>query len=224
MVVICCATAPPLVNASYWLEGGGGGGGHNLVGVPDLDHYEKLEYPKFELQELGTETHGEIPPKTVKVLKTISYKVPQPYPVHIPYKVPYPVHVEKPIPVVQTKIVKISHPIPIPVDKVPSEEFQPPHESGSDWSGSGGTFGGSFSEAAPEQHAGFGGGFGGGVEQLQQTYGVPGHEPGLPLGDGDYAQFGGGADHGAEDRSGTYESVAQAQEGHSGAQSEEQQH
>lgn len=204
------------VFASYWLEGGGGGGGgHNLVGVPDLDHYEKLDYPKFELQELGTETHGEIPPKTVKILKTISYKVPQPYPVHIPYKVPYPVHIEKPIPVVQTKIVKISHPIPIPVDKAhSSEEFHPQLSSGggSDWSGSGseGTFGGSFSESA------------GGVQQLQETYGVPGHEPGIPLGAGDYGSFGGGEDHGAEDRSGTYESVAQPQVEQGGEQIEQQ--
>lgn len=209
--------------ASYWLEGGGGsggggggGGGYNLVGVPDLDHYEKLNYPKFELQELGTETHGEIPPKTVKVLKTISYKVPQPYPVHIPFKVPYPVHIEKPIPVVQTKIVKISHPIPIPVDKVPSpEEFQSSLGSsggGSDWSGSGseGTFGGSFSESA------------GGAQQLQETYGVPGQEPGIPLGAADFSSFGGGEDHGAEDRSGTYESVAQPQVEQSAEQIEHQ--
>lgn len=212
MVVTCCIATTRLVHASVWLEGGGGGGSHNLVGVPDLDHYNKLEYPKFELQDLGTETHGEIPPKTIKVLKTISYKVPQPYPVHVPYKVPYPVHIEKPYPVVQTKIVKISHPIPIPADKTPSEHFQPPQ----DWSGSEGTFGGSFSEAAAgaEQHAAYDGSYGGGggAEQLQQTYGVPGHEPGLPLGGGDYAAFAGGADHGAEDRSGTYESLAQPQQ------------
>lgn len=179
-----------------------------MVGVPDLDHYEKLEYPKFELQELGTETHGEIPPKTVKVLKTISYKVPEPYPVHIPYKVPYPVHVDKPYPVVQTKIVKISHPIPIPVEKAPSEDYQPPHESGNGWIGSGseGAFGGSFSSGAEQQQPTYGGSFG--AEQLQQTYGVPGHEPGLPLGSVDYSSYGGGEDHGAEDRSGNYESVA----------------
>lgn len=210
--------------ASYWLEGGGGGGGsHNLVGVPDLDHYGKLEYPKFELQELGTETHGEIPPKTVKILKTISYKVPQPYPVHIPYEVPYPVHVEKPIPVIHTKIVKINQPFPVPADKgIPSGEFQPPLESGGggDWSSSGsdGTFGGSFSEPSTG---------GGGVQQLQQSYGVPGHEPGIPLSAEDFGSFGGGGggeDHGAEDRSGTYETVAQPQVEQGGEQIQQEQH
>lgn len=116
-----------LALASQWLGGGGGGGGgHNLVGVPGLDNYEHLEYPKYELQELGNEVKGEIPPKTVKVLKTISYKVPQPYPVHIPFKVPYPVTVEKPIPVVQTKIVKVSQPFPVPVEK-PSEVGRSEH-------------------------------------------------------------------------------------------------
>lgn len=224
LLAITCSS---LVHASQWLEGGGGG--HNLVGVPDLDHYGKLEYPKFELQELGTETHGEIPPKTVKILKTISYKVPQPYPVHIPFKVPYPVHVEKPIPVVQTKIVKISHPIPIPVEKSPSQEFQAPESSGSGgWiaSGSEGTYGGSFSEAAPvEQHGGFGGSFSGaGAEQLQQSYGVPGQEPGVPLGEGDYASFGGGEGHGAEDRSGSYEALAQAQQEQQGGEEAQGQH
>lgn len=227
-VLLVLATCLSNAFASYWLEGGGGGGGggHNLIGVPDLDHYEKLHYPNFELQELGTETHGEIPPKTVKVLKTISYKVPQPYPVHIPFKVPYPVHIEKPIPVVHTKIVKINQPFPVPVEKhEPAEELHPPLAAsggGGDWSGSSsgaeGAFGGSFSEPA------------GGVHQLQESYGVPGLEPGLPLGGGDYGGFGGsgGEDHGAEDRSGTYESVAQPQQQsgdeHQIQQEEQQQH
>lgn len=203
VIAICCMTA----QASQFYDGGG----LQLVGVPDLDHYEKLEYPKYDIQELGSETHGHIPPKTIKVLKTISYKVPEPYPVKVPFKVPYPVTVEKPIPVVETKFIKVPHPIPIPVVKevpvphevpkpypVPAEEFKAPEQdAGHGWAGS---FGG-----------GFGGSSFGGSEQLQTTYGVPGQEPGTPLGESDYGSYGssgyqgGGEDeHGEEDRSAGY--------------------
>lgn len=199
-----------------------GGAGYQLFGVPDLESYGKLEYPKYDLIELGNIVHGEIPPKTVKVLKTISYKVPQPYPVKVPYKVPYPVHIEKPYPVVETKFIKISHPVPFPVIKevpvplevpkpypVPADEYKPPAQEAASqgWAGAS-SFGGSYQGGGESSQ--------GGLDQFQ-SYGVPGQEAGAPLGASDYQSSFGGAEqqsqdyggqeeegHGLEDRSSSY--------------------
>lgn len=138
---------------------------------------------------------------------------------------PYPVHVEKPFPVVETKFIKVPHPVPFPVVKevpvplevpkpypVPADEYKPPQQDANSygWSGSSGSFGGSYQE---------GGGSQGGLEQLQ-SYGVPGQEAGTPLGAGEFQQSysGGGSEgqsqdfgsqseggHGLEDRSSNYE-------------------
>lgn len=222
---ICCIAA---AQASYYESGGGGGGeGYQLEGLPNLDSYGKLEYPKYDIQELGSEIHGEIPPKTIKVHKTITYKVPEPYPVKVPVKVPYPVHIEKPFPVVETKFIKVPHPVPYPVEKpihvpvevpkpfpVPAEEYKPPQQDAEGAQGWSGGFGGSF----------------GGSEHIQQTYGVPGHEPGQPLGGESYQQYNsfgsseyqgeGGDGHGEADQSANYAVSDKQDEG----SSEQEQH
>lgn len=214
-----------------------GGLEYQLYGVPDIESYGKLQYPKYDLLELGNIVHGELSPKTIKVLKTISYKVPQPYPVKVPYKVPYPVHVEKPFPVVETKFIKVPHPVPFPVYKqvpvplevpkpypVPAEEYKPPAQEAAahGWAGAS-SFGGSYQGGGELQ---------GGLEHLQ-SYGVPGQEAGVPLGAADYQSSFGGAEeqsqdfgsqeeegHGLEDRSSSY-AVADNQEQKS---EEEEQH
>lgn len=124
-----------------------------LVGVPNVRSYEKTHYPSFDIQDLGTVVHGEVPPKTIKIHESITVKEPQPYPVKVPHHVPYPVHIPKPYPVTVTKIVHVPHSVPVEVVKhvhvpveVPKPYPVPVHEhhgghdigggnGGGDWAG-----------------------------------------------------------------------------------------
>ncbi|RZB38794.1 hypothetical protein BDFB_011336 [Asbolus verrucosus] len=160
---ICClATAQARPGFDH------GGGSQQLQGVPDLSHYGKLTYPKFDVIDLGGGVKDSLPPAVVEITKTVSIKEPQPYPVKFPVPVPHPVPVAKPYPVVQTKIVKIPQPFPVEVIKkvpvpieVPKPFPVPSHE---------GSFGGSFAghgqlgyqkldEASSGDEGGYGGGF-----------------------------------------------------------------
>lgn len=149
-----------------------------LAGVPNERSYGKTHYPHFDIQDLGTSVHGEIPPKTIKIFESITVKEPKPYPVHVPQPVPYPVHVPKPYPVPVTKIVHVPHTVPVEVIKpvhvpvevpkpypVPSHEFhghsQGGHSDGGHLGGhlGGGDLGGHLGGHLEGGHLGGGGGF-----------------------------------------------------------------
>lgn len=127
---ICCMSAAQarpggyLDLAALGLSGGqsggqGGGspppGNYQLVGVPDESAYADLTFPEQPIQDLGTISEGEVPADSVRVTKTITIKVPQPYPVEVSNPVPYPVEVAKPYPVPVTKLVHVPHPVPFDV-------------------------------------------------------------------------------------------------------------
>ena len=76
--------------------GGGSFGGHN-------HNYD-----------LGTFVgKHQIPPKVIRIVKTVAVKVPVPYPVRVPHTIPYPVHVPKPYPVHVPKIVHVEKQVPV---------------------------------------------------------------------------------------------------------------
>ncbi|KAF5294548.1 hypothetical protein FQR65_LT10740 [Abscondita terminalis] len=111
-------------------HGGGDGGNlqYELMGVPDINGYGALNYPKFAILDLGTSQQGDIPPKVVKISSTVALKIPKPYPVKIPHNVPYPVHVDKPYPVPVPQLIKVPQPVPVEVIKkvpVPVEVPKP---------------------------------------------------------------------------------------------------
>lgn len=112
---------------------------HKLQTVPNKDSYGKIEYPHFDIIELGEYKKHHLPPKVIHVNKRIVIKEPKPYPVKVPHHVPYPVIQKVPYPVINKEIVKVPEPIPYPVVKtihvpvevpkpypVPSHEFEVP--------------------------------------------------------------------------------------------------
>ncbi|XP_017773072.1 PREDICTED: cyclin-dependent kinase inhibitor 1C-like [Nicrophorus vespilloides] len=122
---------------------GGGHGSEQLIGIPDLSSYEKLVYPHLDIQDLGSSSHGDLPAKEVKVIRTIKISVPHPVPIKVPHKVPFPVPIVKPYPVHVTKLVEVPHPVPVEVVKkipVPVEIPKPypvPQQEYNSQSGSG---------------------------------------------------------------------------------------
>lgn len=122
------------------------------MGTPDLQSYGGIEYPKYQLLDLGEYSTGLIPATEIHETKHITVKDPQPYPVKVPVPHPYPVHVAKPYPVVETKYVKVPQPVPYEVTKsvpVPVEVPKPypvpvqagGHDSGFGLGGGAGGFG-----------------------------------------------------------------------------------
>ncbi|XP_045479945.1 alpha/beta-gliadin A-V-like [Harmonia axyridis] len=171
-----------------------------LQTVPDFESYGKIEYPHFDIIELGSYQKGDIPPKTIHLTKKIVIKEPKPYPVKVPHPVPYPVPHKVPYPVVHTELVKVPHPVPYPVTKtvpvpvevpkpypVPSHELQ---DSGEGQSGYGGGQNGGDQGNYAEFNQQSGGeqdyGSQDSYNQAQLTYGVPQQVPGKPLGISEY--------------------------------------
>lgn len=106
-------------------------------------HTDSLyEIPKNE--ELGTYVGKHtLPPKIIRIVKTVAVKVPVPYPVKVPYPVRVPVHVPQPYPVHVQKLVKVHEPYPVHTDSKSfgsSDLGQHGHES-NDFSGHGGSSG-----------------------------------------------------------------------------------
>ncbi|KAK4886699.1 hypothetical protein RN001_002970 [Aquatica leii] len=167
-----------------------------LMGVPDIHGYGGLQYPKLNIQDLGTVYQGAIPPKIVKISSTVALRIPKPYPVKIPHKVPYPVHIDKPYPVPVTHLIKVPHAVPVEVIKnvpVPVEVPKPypvPQSEYSQSHGSGGldSYGGSnvhnnynnqhqsLTSGGFEDSSGYGQGYNG--YNSQDSY-SQGHEDGL---------------------------------------------
>lgn len=144
-VAICC---------SIWTAKARPGIGHGrLEGIPDLQTYSGIHYPKYDLLDLGEYSKGQVPGPQIHETKHITVKEPQPYPVQVPVPHPYPVHIPKPYPVVETKLVKVPQPVPYEVVKkvpVPVEVPKPypvsvSHGHGGDWdlhgAGSGTSYG-----------------------------------------------------------------------------------
>lgn len=70
----------------------------------------------------------QLPPKVIRITKTVAVKVPVPYPVKVPYTVPYPVPYAKPYPVHVPKYIKIKEQVPIEVP-VQQHQHQENHEN-----------------------------------------------------------------------------------------------
>lgn len=145
LIAICCLA---------WTAKARPGIGHvGLMGIPDLETYGSIHYPKYDILDLGEYSKGQVPGPQIHETKHITIKEPQPYPVQVPVPHPYPVHIPKPYPVVETKIVKVPHPVPVEVVKnvpVPVEVPKPypvpvSHSHGGDWdlhgAGSGTSYG-----------------------------------------------------------------------------------
>ncbi|XP_045479641.1 uncharacterized protein LOC123684425 [Harmonia axyridis] len=92
-------------------------GGHKLRTVPEGASYGKIQYPHFDIIDLGDYRKNGLPPKYIHVNKKIVIKEPKPYHVKVPHHVPYPVIQKVPYPVVNKEIVKVPQPIPYPVLK-----------------------------------------------------------------------------------------------------------
>lgn len=175
-----------------------------LAGVPNVGSYGKTVYPSFDIQDLGTSVHGEIPPKTIKIHESVTIKEPQPYPVKVPHPVPYPVHIPKPIPIPVTKIVHVPHSVPVEVIKpihvpveVPKPYPVPAHEYNA----------GGHGQEQGHGHD-LGGGFGGGHGFSGS---LPLHSEALHNIDSYGQGLGGfGGHEGQADQSAGYVSVAQA--------------
>lgn len=156
------------------------GGGHGLQGVPGIGAYGKVEFPKFDILELGEFSKGSLPPETIVSNKEIVIKEPQPYPVKVPHPVhvPYPVH--KPYPVVQTKIIKVPQPVPYEIVKkvpVPIEVPKPYPVPVSSHGGSSGGYGGGYGNGIEHQSLGGNeGSYGGGSDYGSGYEGGFGHE------------------------------------------------
>lgn len=119
-VAICCLASTAKARPGI---------GHvGLEGIPDLQTFAGIHYPKYDLLDLGEYTKGQVPGPQIHETKHITVREPQPYPVKIPVPQPYPIHVPKPYPVVETKLVKVPHPVPVEVIKnvpVPVEVPKP---------------------------------------------------------------------------------------------------
>lgn len=149
-VAICCSV-PSQASFSH------GGGHEQLSAVPDVSHYGKLTYPKYDFIHLGTDIKSSLPPTTVQITEFKTVQIPKPYPVKVPVPHPVLVHVPKPFPVVETKILKVPVPVPHEVIKqvpVPIEVPKPfpvssgdynHHHEGGDGGGGGGSYGGESS-------------------------------------------------------------------------------
>lgn len=89
-------------------------GGHGYGG----EHGGHGDYDGGKFEHLGSFVgKHQLPPKVIRITKTIAVKVPVPYPVKVPHGVPYPVHVPKPYPVHVPKLVKVSEPVPVHIPK-----------------------------------------------------------------------------------------------------------
>lgn len=77
-----------------------------------------LVHAQQQFQHLGTYVgKHHLPPKEIRITKTVAVKVPVPYAVKVPHAVPYPVHVVKHVPVPVTKIVKVHEQVPVAIPK-----------------------------------------------------------------------------------------------------------
>ncbi|KAJ8962996.1 hypothetical protein NQ314_005635 [Rhamnusium bicolor] len=122
LFAICCLVVVAKARPGY------SHGSDKLEGIPNLETYGYIKYPKYDLIELGEYSKGQIPGDIIHESKHVSVKVPEPYPVKVPVPHPYPVPVAKPYPVYETKIVKVPHAVPYEVIKnvpVPVEVPKP---------------------------------------------------------------------------------------------------
>ncbi|XP_066147075.1 uncharacterized protein [Euwallacea fornicatus] len=183
VLAICCLGAAK-ATPSQW--GSSGSSSQQLEGVPDLEIYSKITYPKYDILDLGEYSKDHLPGDEIKVTKDSKITIPQPYPVKVPVPQPYPVHIDKPYPVHETKIVKVPVPVPQIVEKkVPYPvEVPKPYpvqlHTQADNGGSG------------LEHYGGGGG-GGGLEGHQALEGSYGIQEQFPSDEGYESGIGGGS-------------------------------
>lgn len=105
---VIAALSAAVVNAGIY-GGHGGGSGIN-------DH--ELHHAEQHFQHLGSFVgKHHLPPKEIRITKTLAVKVPQPYPVKVPHPVPYPVKVVKHVPVHVPKVITVHEQVPVPVPK-----------------------------------------------------------------------------------------------------------
>ncbi|XP_055599344.1 adhesive plaque matrix protein-like [Uranotaenia lowii] len=89
---------------------------HNLINEMN-ETFSDLEQASEKFIDLGTFIgKHKVPPKTVKITKTIAVKVPVPFPVKVPHPVPVPVPVPKavPVPVVKPVLVPVTKLVRVP--------------------------------------------------------------------------------------------------------------
>ncbi|XP_053672301.1 uncharacterized protein LOC128722650 [Anopheles nili] len=80
---------------------------HELINEMN-QNFTELEKASEKLIDLGVYVgKHKLPPKTVKITKTVAVKVPVPFPVRVPEPVPVPVPVAKPVPVPVPTLVAI---------------------------------------------------------------------------------------------------------------------
>lgn len=102
-VCLAVATLFAVANAGFYGGGGHGGGGHG---------------GEHQYQHLGSYVGKyQLPPKEIRITKTVAVKVPVPYPVKVPHSVPYPVHIVKHVPVPVPKIIKVHEQVPVEIPK-----------------------------------------------------------------------------------------------------------
>ncbi|XP_050299356.1 uncharacterized protein LOC126738187 isoform X2 [Anthonomus grandis grandis] len=186
---ICCLCVAVKASPSQW--GSSSSGNQQLEGVPDLETFGKIKYPKYNILDLGEYSHDHLPGDEIKVIKESKITIPQPYPVKIPVPHPYPVHIEKPYPVHETKIVKVPYPVPQIVEKkipypveVPKPYPVPVHSHESD-------HGDALSQL--QGSGGYGGNIGGHQAVESNSYGVEEQHAELPSNEGVEYSIGGGS-------------------------------
>lgn len=130
--------------------GGGSGGGGGFAGYDGGGHTDGHPIETIDLGSYVGKHH--IPPKVIKITKTVAYKVPVPYPVKVPHGVPYPVPVPKPYPVHVPKYIKIKEQVPVYIPAPHGEQ----HNHGGGGGGGGGYE--HFNHAGGDGNAGFDGG------------------------------------------------------------------
>ncbi|XP_028149441.1 uncharacterized protein LOC114342831 [Diabrotica virgifera virgifera] len=119
-IAICCLSVTAKARPGI--------GSTKLEGIPDLQTFGGISYPKYDILHLGEYSKGFVPGDTIHESKHETITVPKPYPVKIPVPHPYPVHISKPYPVVETKYVKVPYAVPHEIVKhvpVPVEVPKP---------------------------------------------------------------------------------------------------
>ncbi|XP_018561422.1 uncharacterized protein LOC108903660 [Anoplophora glabripennis] len=153
LFAICCLAVVAKARPGY------SHGSDRLEGIPDLESFSNIKYPKYDILGLGEYSEGHLPADEIHVTKHVTVKEPQPYPVKVPVPHPYPVPVAKPYPVVETKYVKVPHAVPYEIVKkvpvtveVPKPYPVPVHSGGGDsWHAGSGNVGQVESYAVQEQ-------------------------------------------------------------------------
>lgn len=203
-MAICCLAAAKAA-PSHWDSGSSS---QQLEGVPDLETYSKISFPKYDILDLGEYSKGHVPGDEIKVTKESKITIPQPYPVKIPVPQPYPVHIEKPYPVHETKIVKVPYPVPQVIEKKVPYPVEVPKPYPVHVNSDEGSHGGGFDQLGGG--ASYGGDIGGHQAFEGNGYGVQEHTAELPSNEGYEAGIGGGNlnPHDAQSLEGGYEGLS----------------